>query len=300
MTDPVDGRSSRSAASRTPAANARRTSQGWPLPVRLVVGWQLASKAFSAGRSRFEASLPGRIWKRLSELGFIDSSVQFAAMFTLSFVPFLMLLSVALGSDLSRAIVIRSGFSARAGHDVTTLFTHGRTVFTSLSILGVVLVIFGADATASTLQTWYAKIFRAEIHGWKARARRAQWLAGVFSFLALQFVIGRRLQPLSGHVVASAAQFLLAVAFWWWSLHCLLAGQISWRRLFLAGLATAVCYTAVGVYIAYFASSSIISNEATYGPIGAVMTLLTIEIGLGVALHLGAVIGATIGGAAAA
>ena len=45
-------------------------------------------------------------------------------------------------------------------------------------------------------------------------------------------------------------------------------------------------------------SSSILSNEASDGPIGAVMTLLTIEVGLGVALHLGAVIGATIGGQA--
>ena len=45
-------------------------------------------------------------------------------------------------------------------------------------------------------------------------------------------------------------------------------------------------------------SSSILSNEASYGPIGAVMTLLTIEVGLGVALHIGAVIGATIGGQA--
>jgi membrane protein len=300
MIDPMGDRSPHSAASTTPAAGPGRSPRAWPLPARLAAGWQLASKAFSAARSRLESTLPGRIWKRLTELGFIDSSLQFAAMFTLSFIPFLMLLSVALGTDLSRAIAARSGFSTKAGYDVTTLFTHGRTVFTSLSILGLVLVVFGADSTSRILQIWYAKIFRAEVHSWKARARRAQWLAGVFGFLALQVAIGRRVEPASGHIAASAAQFILAVAFWWWSLHCLLAGQIPWRRLFLAGLATAVCYTAVGIYIAYFASSSIISNEATYGPIGAVMTLLTIEIGLGVALHIGAVIGATIGGETAA
>jgi hypothetical protein len=58
------------------------------------------------------------------------------------------------------------------------------------------------------------------------------------------------------------------------------------------GLATAICYTCLDLYIAVFASSSIVSNETTYGPIGAVMTLLIIQVGLGVALHLGAVIGA--------
>jgi membrane protein len=245
-----------------------------------------------------EHTLPGRIWRQLGELGFIDSSLQFAAVFTLSFIPFLMLLSVVLGRDLPRALVARSEFNATASHDVTTLFTHGRTALTSLSIIGIVLVIFGAESVSGILQTWYAKIFRAEIHGWKARARRAEWLAGVFGFVALQFAIGRRLQPQTGHIMASGAQFLLAVAFWWWSLHCLLVGQITWRRLFPAGLVTAICYTGVGIYVAFFGSSSILSNEASYGPIGAVMTLLTIEVGLGVALHLGAVIGATIEGEA--
>jgi membrane protein len=219
-------------------------------------------------------------------------------LFTLSFIPFLMLLSVVLGRDLPRALVARSEFNTEASHDVTTLFIHGRTALTSLSIIGIVLVIFSAESVSRILQTWYAKIFRAEIHGWKASARRAEWLAGVFGFVALQFLIGRRLQPHIGHIMASGTQFLLAVAFWWWTLHCLLAGQVTWRRLFPAGLVTAICYTGVGIYVAFFGSSSIISNEASYGPIGAVMTLLTIEVGLGVALHLGAVIGATIGGKA--
>jgi len=145
------------------------------------------------------------------------------------------------------------------------------------------------------IQAWYATIFRAKVHGWKALARRVEWLAGVSGFVALQVVIGRRIQPFSGPVAAASAQFLLAVAFWWWSPHCMLSGQIPWRRLFLAGLATAVCYIGLGLYVAYVAASSIVSNEAMYGPFGAVMTLVTAEIGLGVALQLGAVIGAIAG-----
>jgi len=255
----------------------------------------MADEAFRTGRNRLEPTVAGQVGKQLSEVGFINSSLQFAAVFTLGFIPFLMVLSVALGSDLSRAIVIRSGFSARAGQDVAALFTHGRTAPTTLPVLGLVLAVLGGAAISHMIQTWYATIFRADIHGWKAVARRVEWLAGVFGFVALQVVIGRRIQPLGGPVAAASAQFLLALAFWWWSLHCLLSGQIPWRRLFLAGLATAVCYIGLGVYMAYVASSSIVSNEALYGPFGAVMTLLTAEIGLGVALQLGAAIGATAG-----
>jgi membrane protein len=236
--------------------------------------------------------MPGRVWKQLSELGFISRSLQFAAVFTLGFIPFLTVILTVLGSGLFRAILIQSGLSAQASRDVTMLFAHGRTAPASLSMTGLVLAVLGGAAVSQMLQAWYVRIFRVQIHGWKAVARRVEWLAGVFGFVTMQVTIARGVEPAGGHVVAATAQFLLAGAFWWWSPHCLLSGQIPWRRLFLAGLATAVCCTGLGFFIACFASSSIISNEAMYGPVGAVMTLVTAEIGLGVALQLGAVIGA--------
>jgi len=251
--------------------------------------------ALRAGRSRLEPTVAGRVWRQLSELDVFNSSLQFAAVFTLGFIPFLMVFSVVLGSDLTRAIVIRGGFSAKAAHDVAVLFAHGRTVPTRLSVFGLILAIIGGAAISQMLQAWYVTIFRAKIRRWQAMARRAEWLAGVSGFVALQVVIGRRIQPLGGHLAAASVQFLLAVAFWWWSLHCLLSGQIPWRRLFAAGLATAVCYAGLSVYIAYVMASTVVSNEAMFGPIGAVFTLVTAEIGLAVALQLGAAFGAAIG-----
>ena len=257
--------------------------------------WRAGRVALRAWRSRLEPTVAGRVWKQLSELRVANSSLEFAAVFTLGFIPFLKVLSVALGSDLARAVVIRGGFGAKAAHDVAMLFTHGPAAPTRLSILDLILAILGGAAISQMLQAWYAKIFRAKIHRWNAWARRAEWLAGVSGFVMLQVVIGRSVQPFGGHIAAAGAQFLLAVGFWWWSLHCLLTGQISWRRLFPAGLATGVCYTGLGVYIAYVMSSSIVSNEAMFGPIGAVFTLMTAEIGLAVALQLGAAVGAAIG-----
>ena len=262
---------------------------------RLRNAWRTANEAFRAARNRLEPTVAGQVCRQLAELGFINSSLQFAAVFTVGFIPFLMVLSVALGSDLSLAVVIRSGFTVQAGHDVGALFAHGRIAPPTVSIPGLVLAVLGGAAISRMIQTWYATIFRAQIHGWKALACRIQWLAGVFGFVALQVVIGRRIQPLCGPLAAASALFLLAVGFWWWSLHCLLSGRIPWRQLFLAGLATAACYIGLGVYMAYIASSSIVTNEAMYGPFGAVMTIVTTEIGLGVAVQLGAAIGAAAG-----
>ncbi|HEX6527275.1 MAG TPA: hypothetical protein VF070_45790 [Streptosporangiaceae bacterium] len=254
-----------------------------------------ASQVLIAVQNRLEPTVVGRVWRQLSDLGFINSSLQFTAAFTVGFIPFLMLLSAALGPGMTRAIVTRSGFSSQAVHDLATLFTHARTASATVTVLAVVLAVLGGGAVAHMVQAWYAKTFRSQVRGWKAIARRAQWLAGVLGFLALQAVIGRRIQPHGGDIAAACAQFLLALVFWWWSLHALLAGQVGWRRLFPAGLATAACYTGLSVYIAWVMSSSIVANEATYGPIGAVITLLTAETGLAVVLQLGAAIGASVG-----
>jgi membrane protein len=261
---------------------------------RLAGAWWMASRAFRAGRNRLEPTVAGRVWRQLSELRVVNSSLEFAAAFTLGFIPFLIVLSAALGSGLSRVFVIRGGFSARAASDVAMLFTHGRTAHASLPVFGLVLAVVGGAAISQMLQTWYATVFRTKIRGWKAMVRRAEWLAGVSGFVALQLVIVRSIQPLGGFAAAAGAQFLLAAAFWWWSLHCLLCGQVPWRRLFAAGLATAVCLAGLGVYIAYVMSSSIVSSEAVFGPIGAVFTLITAEIGLAVVVQLGAAIGAAV------
>src|SRR5215468_3152675 len=81
-------------------------------------------------------AVAGRVWTQLRELGFMHSSLQFAALFTLGFIPFLIVLSVALGPGLTHAMVMGSGFNARAGHDVTMLFSHSRTAPASLSGAG--------------------------------------------------------------------------------------------------------------------------------------------------------------------
>jgi len=277
-------------------ASGPDSSQPGPCRGRRLAGaWRMASQALRAGRDRLEPTVAGRVWRQLSELDVFNSSLQFAAVFTLGFIPFLMVLSDALGSGLARAIIIRGGFNAKAAHDVAMLFAHGRAAPAGLPVLGLVLAVVGGAAISQMLQSWYGKIFRTKIGGWKAMARRVEWVAGVSGFVALQVVIGRTIPPLGGPIAAVSAQFFLAVVFWWWSLHCLLSGQIGWRRLFAAGLATAVCYSGLGVYIVYVMSSSVVSNEAMFGPFGAVFTLVTAEIGLAVALQLGAAIGASFG-----
>jgi membrane protein len=244
---------------------------------------------------RVDSSPPGKLWSQLRALGFVESSIQFSAVFVLFFVPFLLLVSAAVGSDLSRAFARRSGFSPQATRDITTLFVHSHPAFTVTTVIGAVLAVLGADSMSKILQTWYGKVYDRNVGGPGALARRVQWLVGVAGFLLVQITIGRRVEPAAGSFLSGVLQFAVAGVFWWWTLHCLLNGQVGWKRLLRGGAATALCYTAVGLYIGLFGSSSIVGNESQYGPIGAVMAVLTVLVGLGVAVHLGAVLGAVDG-----
>ena len=241
-------------------------------------------------RERFEATAAGSVWSRSNELGFIESSLQFSATFVLFFIPFLLVVSAAIGRDLPHALVTRDGFSARAAHDVTSLFAHRPAPISWFTLVGVILVMAGADSMAKTLQSWYERVFAKTLDGWKKPARRVLWLAGAAGFVMLQFLIGTRFAG-GGAVIVGTAQFISAVGFWWWSVHCLLAGEVPWRRLFATGLATAFFYTGVGLYVRIWTSWTIVSNETNYGPIGSVMTILATLVALGIAIFLGAIIG---------
>jgi membrane protein len=230
-----------------------------------------------------------RTWNDLQRLGFVRSSLEFAGLFLLSFVPFLLLVSGALGSNLPRGFATRADFSPAATHDVTSLFARSGDGSASLSIVSVVLIVLSADAIAARLQSWCAAVYEVSPDPLRAWGRRAWWLCGVLGFLAAQVAIGRHVGHLN--VAATGLEFLALVVFWWWSLHCLL-DVVAWRRLLPGGVTIAVLYALVGVGTSLLGPSSITSAAQTYGPIGTVMTLMEALVALGLAIHLGAYIGA--------
>jgi membrane protein len=116
-------------------------------------------------------------------------------------------------------------------------------------------------------------------------------LGSLLAYLALQVFIGRELAQVGARVPIYVVTFVVAVGFYWWTLYLLLFGRVGWRQLFPAALATGVCLTGLGVFSALLFSAQIVSSHRDYGPIGVVTVLLSYLIGLGVCLHLGAVLG---------
>jgi membrane protein len=242
---------------------------------------------------RVKSSTAGSAWSRLNAVDFMNSSMQFAALGVLCLFPFLILISAGTGHDLRQTVIARMGLDHHAASDVDTLISPGNHAVTSLSIFGGALILLGAIGIASTLQVWYERVYDQPPakRWWRQLANRLLWLGGFVFYLASQEFIARELHDVGRRVPIYIVTFVIAIIFYWWSLHVLLMGRVGWMQLFPGGLATAVCVTGLSVFSALLFSGQIVSSDNDYGPIGVMMILLSWLIGVAVCFHLGAVAG---------
>jgi membrane protein len=243
--------------------------------------------------ARFEKSAAGRYWSHLSTADFMNSSFAFAALAVLSAFPFLAVTSSVIGGDIRRAIVARMGLDAQATRDLNALIATGNQAVATLTWLSAVILVLGGIGMASTLSTWYHRIYDRTPP--KGLLRHLAYQAGgivAFTFyISFEVWLFDKVRPVGGRGLIFLLTFVLAVLFWWWSTYMLLNRQVPLRRLFPAGLATGSCITALGVVSSFVFSDQITSGQKSYGPAGVVLALITFLVGFGVCLHAGAVFG---------
>jgi membrane protein len=243
--------------------------------------------------TRFEKSAAGRYWSQLSTADFMNSSFAFAALAVLSAFPFLAVTSSVVGGDIRKAIVARLGLNVQATHDVDSLIATGNQAVATLTWVSAIVLVLGAIGMASTLQSWYHRIYEQTPPKGLGR-HLAYQLAGVAAFavyISVEVWVFDKVRPAGGRGLVFLLTFVFAVLFWWWSTYMLLYRQVPLRRLFPAGVATGVCITGLGVVSSFLFSGQITSGHRSYGPAGVVITLISFLVGFGVCLHAGAVFG---------
>jgi membrane protein len=242
---------------------------------------------------RFEKSAAGRYWSHLSTADFMNSSFAFAALAVLSAFPFLAVSSSVIGGDIRQAIVARMGLNAQATRDVDNLISTGNQAVATLTWVSAIVLVLGMIGMASTLQTWYHRIYEKTPPKGVLR-HLAYQLAGVVAFtlyISFEVWLFAKARPAGGRGLIFVLTFVFAVLFWWWSTYMLLYRQVPLRRLFPAGAATGICITGLGVVSSLVFSGQVTSGQRSYGPAGVVIALISFLVGFGVCLHAGAVFG---------
>jgi membrane protein len=161
-----------------------------------------------------------------------------------------------------------SGDSADAVHTAFAAPASGSTV----TILGVLLVVFSALSFSRTLQRVFELTWDLPRRGMRGTLAGLRWLALVVVYFALHPLLGGSLHGLIGVVFSLTGAFLL----WLLTPYLLLDGRVPWRRLMPQAGLCAVGMTVLGVGFAIYIPRAMSTSAAEFGAIGVAFTLLSV------------------------
>jgi membrane protein len=244
-------------------------------------------------RARYEGSFAQDLAKGLGAVDFGDRIIIFGACMLLSVLPLIIVLSAYASHQIEDDIARHLGLSAQGTRIVEGLFKASVTSFNLAISVSLLLSFFGTIAVARSVEVIYERAFDypplLRRQGW---LRCLVWVVVISGVLIADGAIERALIDDVGHVVFGLVELVLFTLFFWWSTHFLLGGRESWRGVAPAAIATGLFWVGLGVFAAFYFSSTIVGDSKTYGTIGVTFTLVTWFIAIGAVLTLGAVVGA--------
>jgi membrane protein len=247
----------------------------------------------AAWGARYEGSFAQDLIKGLGAVDFGDRIIIFGACMLLSVLPLVIVLSAYASHRIQDDIAQHLGLSGQGTRVVEGLFKASVRGFDLAVFVGLLLSLAGTVAVARSVEVMYERAFAhpplPRGQGW---LRCTVWVAVISGVLIADGAIDKALRRDVGEVVFGLVEFALFSLFFWWSLHFLLGGRESWRQVLPAAIATGVFWVGLGLFAAFYFSSTIVGDSKTYGTIGVTFTLVTWFIAIGAVLTLGAVVGA--------
>lgn len=263
-------------------------------PTRPAGSIRLRARALAgAARGRFDGSSAQTFLRQLGVLDVVNTSVLFGAALLMSVLPFVILLSSLanhrIDTDLSRHI----GLNQQGALIVSELFRSSPADSAAGIVSALIFATAGTLAVAGSLQVIYERVFGQRHRGWKDLPRFATWVVVLFGTLVAESAISQPVHAVAGPVGQGLITYAGVAAFFCWTMHFLLAGQVRWRHLVRPAILTALFWMGLELFSAAYFSSAIISDSRLYGTIGVVFSFMIWFVAIGVVIVLGAVAGET-------
>ncbi|MEY9846670.1 membrane protein [Streptacidiphilus sp. BW17] len=236
-----------------------------------------------------------RLWEEGREAEILNRSMAFAALFFVTLVPLLVVISAASasrGNGITQWITDGLGLSGSGAHAVKMLFASRKQVLSTTTAFGLAaLAVFGLSLLAS-VQTALERIWKLPRGPWHTTWRQAVGLAGLIGYILIAAWSGvpwqqTVLQP-TLHVVAT---IFGGVALFWWLQWLLLGSRVSWGRLLPGAVATMVALAGLRLFSRFVFAPLLVSNAVSYGTVGTVLIFQSWLIGVGYTIYGGALAG---------
>ncbi len=222
----------------------------------------------------------------------IDRAMAIGAYAYSALIPLLIVYSSVLSRNSNRSfadvLIRRMELKGSAAESVHVAFAPAGTVESSVTTLGVVLLIVSALSFTRGLQRLYELAFNLPNRGMRNTKWGIVWLLVVCALtLARPAILG----GLSGHL-ETVTSLALSGVLWFVTPYLLLGRRLHWTRLVPVAVLSVIGMTAVGIWTVIWMPHTISTSAAQYGVIGIGFALLTWLVAIAVVIVV-----ATTGGA---
>jgi membrane protein len=224
--------------------------------------------------------------------GVLQATVLAAQAFT-SLIPFLVV-AAAIGpgdQDLPDRIVDRFSLGGSAARDVHALFKDAAEVQSTVTFVGVIILVLSALSFTRALQRIYQRAYGHPPSGWRQGWRALAWLGGFAVWMTVSAPLRGTLDDASGPALAIVVSTITGLALWLWTPRILL-GPDDWRRYVPGAIVSAVLGAILAAASAIYVPVLIGWSADRYGLIGIAFSLQSWLLTAAVVVVAGAVTGA--------
>jgi len=223
-----------------------------------------------------------------------DRAVALAGQAFTALIPLLIvysaLTSKASGRDFAETIIDAFGLKGASAESVQQAFAPPTSVESSVSIFGVLLLIFSALAFTRALQRLYQLAWNQSSLGvWAAK-----WGLSWLGIIVITLTVRPILVGWSHGVLELGLSLAFGFVLWLITPYVLLGRRVSWQQLAPTALLTGFGMSVLAIGSAIWMPRSVATSAAQFGTIGVAFALLSWLVGYGLVLVVAASGGAVI------
>jgi len=235
------------------------------------------------------------LYRSISTFELMGRAMGFAALAMLTVFPLLIVVAAASAAThrgVARWVVYGMGLTGSSANAVVQLFSTPAKVLSTTSGLSLLLLgVFGLTF-AGSVQAAFEKIWGLPAGPWHKIWRQAVWLIVFIAYIYAAATVG----PLTHHASAATAvrvsvAVVLGLAFFWWGLHFLVGGRVSYLAAMPGAVVTVAFLAGLRAFSALVFQPLVVENAVTYGALGTVLIVQSWLIGVGWVIYGGQLLG---------
>ncbi len=235
------------------------------------------------------------LYRSGKEFELMDRAMSFAALAMLTVFPLLVFVAAAGAASrhgLARWVVYGMGLTGSSSRAVVALFAAPGRVLGTASFFSLLLVAGFGVTFAGSAQAGFERVWSLPAGPWHKIWRQAVWLIALLAYIYAAATAA----PLTHHapaetVIRVSVAIVLGIAFFWWGLHFLVGGRVSYLAALPGAIATVAFLAGLRAFSALVFEPLIVTNAVTYGAVGTVLIVQSWLVGVGWVVYGGQLFG---------